>query len=174
MGEIGYSKVFLTPEFGPRQRFGAIMTNAPLEPDPIFEGHLCDRCMRCAKTCSGRAISTTETVKIRVAGHDVEWGKLDEMSCREAFRGGNPELNPFFSERVPENIMWHGEAWEGGCGCIRECMIHLEQRGVLKNEFKEPFRRKPPWRLPADWREKAKAEAAKAGKNGKDAEEQIS
>ncbi|HOV21913.1 MAG TPA: (4Fe-4S)-binding protein, partial [bacterium] len=29
LGEIGYSKVFLTPEFGPRQRFACILTDAP-------------------------------------------------------------------------------------------------------------------------------------------------
>ena len=155
LGEIGYSKVFLTPEFGPRQRFGAILTNAPLDADPIFTGKLCDRCLRCAQTCSGKAISTTETVRIRVAGHDVEWGRLDEESCRAAFRGGNPERNPFYLPRPPENIMWHGEAWEGACGCIRECMLHLEEKGALRNAFHEPFRRRPAWRLPADWKEGA-------------------
>jgi hypothetical protein len=153
LGEIGWSKVFLTPEFGPRQRFGAVLTNAPLEPDPIYDGPaLCDRCMRCAKTCSGRAISTTESVKIRVGGREVEWGKLDERRCRIAFRGGNPERNPFYRDQTPEKIMWHGEAWEGACGCIRECMIHLEEKGVLKNRFKEKFRKAPPWRMPADWK----------------------
>ncbi|NQU43753.1 (4Fe-4S)-binding protein, partial [bacterium] len=58
MGEIGYSKVFLTPEFGPRQRFAFIMTDAPLEPDPIYDGRpLCDRCMSCVTDCPGKAIS---------------------------------------------------------------------------------------------------------------------
>ncbi len=162
LGEIGYSKVFLTPEFGPRQRFGLILTNAPLEADPIYEGHLCDRCMRCAKTCSGQAISMTETVNIKVAGHDVVWGKLAEQVCRGAFRGATPETNPFYVKHAPENIMWHGEAWEGACGCIRECMLHLESRGVLKNQFKEPFRRKPPWKLPKDWKEQLAKKSAPA------------
>lgn len=163
LGEIGYSKVFLTPEFGPRQRFGAILTNAPLEADPIFEGKLCDRCMLCAAHCSGKAISTTETVKVRIAGHDVEWNKLDEAACRKAFSGGNPERNPFYPDRTPQNIMWHGEAWEGACGCIRECMIHLEKKGVLKNTFKEPFRRRPPWRLPVDWKKEIPPTAPRLG-----------
>ena len=35
LGEIGWSKVFLTPEFGPRQRFVILLTDAGLEPDPI-------------------------------------------------------------------------------------------------------------------------------------------
>ena len=43
IGEIGYSKVFLTPEFGPRQRFAVILTDAPLEPDPLFDGKICDK-----------------------------------------------------------------------------------------------------------------------------------
>jgi epoxyqueuosine reductase len=153
LGEFGYSKVFLTPEFGPRQRFGVIMTNAPLEADPLFEGKICDRCMACVRHCSGRAISTTEMVKVKLAGREVEWAKLDVPKCRAAFRGGNPELNPFALDQTPEKIMWHGEAWEGAAGCIRACMVHLEQKGVLTKKFKEPFRTREPWRLDPAWKD---------------------
>lgn len=153
LGEIGYSKVFLTPQFGPRQRFGAILTNAPLDADPIFEGKVCDRCMLCARDCSGHAISTTETVKVTLAGREIEWGKLDEPRCRAAFRGGNPEINPFSLDQTPQKIMWHGEAWEGAAGCIRACMVHLEEKGVLENRFQEPFRTRKPWSLDPDWKE---------------------
>jgi epoxyqueuosine reductase len=151
LGEIGYSKVFLTPQFGPRQRFGAILTNAPLEPDPLFEGKICDRCLSCARECSGQAISTTETVKITVAGREIEWGKLDERRCSMAFRGGCPTTNPFYFD-APNIVMWHGQALEGASGCMRACMVHLEEKGVLQNKFEEPFRKSKPWRLPADWK----------------------
>lgn len=151
LGQIGYSKVFLTPEFGPRQRFGAILTSAPLEADPIFEGKICDRCMQCVKQCSGKAISAKETVKITVAGHEVEWGKLDEARCRIAFRGGVPESNPFVRDQ-PSHIMWHGEALEGASGCMRACMVHLEEKGILKNKFHDKFRKKAPWKMPKDWK----------------------
>ena len=40
LGEFGYSKVFLTPEFGPMQRFVALLTDFEMEPDPIFEGKI--------------------------------------------------------------------------------------------------------------------------------------
>ena len=99
LGEIGYSKVFLTPQFGPRQRFALCLTDAELEPDPIFEGKICDRCMLCAKHCPTGAISTTETVKVTVAGHELEWAKLNPLACEAGIQGGHDnELNPFLKE----------------------------------------------------------------------------
>jgi hypothetical protein len=41
----------------------------------------------------------------------------------------------------------HPAAICGGRGCMRACMIHLEQSGRLDNKFKQPFRRRPPWAL---------------------------
>ena len=163
LGEIGYSKMFLSPEFGPRQRLGAVITDMPLDPDPLFEGGLCDRCMLCAKDCTGGAISTDKTVKIQVAGRDVEWGEIDYKICSRYFCGASKEHNPFitspedeegFAQPVSQGQRYkvgptydYGRALEGARGCIRACMIHLEEQGKLKNAFKSPFRRRKPWRL---------------------------
>jgi len=163
MGEIGYSKLLLTPEFGPRQRLAFIITDAPLEPDPIFEGKICDRCMMCVKECTGQCISKTETVKVVVAGRQLEWGKIDYSVCSRYFCGACKDYNPFitspedekgFAQEVGKaqqykvgSQYWYGRALEGARGCIRACMIHLEEQGKLKNVFKEPFRRRKPWRL---------------------------
>ncbi len=170
LGEIGYSKVFLTPQFGPRQRLGVVVTEAELAPDPIYDGEkLCDRCMACARECPGKAISETETVKVAVAGRTVEWGKLDCEACEIGFRGGKPvegpqevgdydeathgkqitrgEITPFYYK--PRRLYNTGESVCGGMGCLRACMIHLESRGVLANRFEKPFRRRKPWRV--DW-----------------------
>ncbi|HOJ40501.1 MAG TPA: (4Fe-4S)-binding protein, partial [bacterium] len=38
LGEIGRGRFFLTPEFGPRQLFTALVTDLELEPDKIFSG----------------------------------------------------------------------------------------------------------------------------------------
>ena len=44
LGEIGYSKVFLSKEFGPRVRIACVFTDMELEPDPIIPpGTLCNR-----------------------------------------------------------------------------------------------------------------------------------
>jgi ferredoxin len=180
LGEIGWSKVFLTPEFGPRQRFAFVLTDAPLEPDPIYDGDaLCDRCMACVAACPGQAISRDQSVTLSLAGHEVTCSDIEPWSCFLAYMGGVKEINPFMPddafdgvpggreilrgerrpdpEQVPElqkiirryypNAGGYNNAMCGGRGCMRACMIHLEKRGVLKNKFKHPFRRRPPWKL---------------------------
>jgi len=146
LGEIGYSKIFLTPQFGPRQRFACILTEAPLEPDPIYEGpKICDRCMLCVKECSAGAISPNETVKVVLAGKEIEWGKLDVEKCTKGFQGKEPykKYNPFIGE--PSPVINYSRALEGARGCIRACMIHLEKEGKIKNKFELPFRRRKAW-----------------------------
>jgi len=105
MGEVGYSKIVLTPEFGPRQRFAFIITDAPLGPDPIYEGPpLCDRCQLCVRDCPAQAISGSQTVKVAVDGHAVEWGQLDEERCSVVFCSGTPQYSPFLPEEVAAKI----------------------------------------------------------------------
>lgn len=164
LGEFGWSKVFLTPEFGPLQRFVTILTDAELEPDPIFEEKICDQCKSCVRMCSGGAISKSESEKIIIAGHVVEFGKIDLDKCTLAYRGGNPHFNPFipadFKDYAHLGDTWqkvcevakvgmgyqrHCPATEGARGCMRECYIHLEKIGRLTHKFKKPFRKRKPW-----------------------------
>jgi len=167
LGEIGYSKMFLSPEFGPRQRLGVVLTELELEPDPLYDGPpICDRCMSCVKACPGNCISADETVKVVVAGRTLEWGKLDEDKCNVYFVGGEPtepgeigtymdgrnnvkpnKYSPFYHK--PRNLYNTGQAVCGARGCTRACMIHLESKGVLKNKFNSQFRTKKPWTI--DW-----------------------
>lgn len=161
LGEFGWSKCFLTPEFGPMQRFVALLTDFEVEPDPIFEGKICDRCMGCARMCSGGAISKTESDHMCIAGHDIEFTKLDVRACFNAYRGGVAEYNPFDVSGEGLNKDWrngqqgfglefymrHNHALEGARGCMRECYIHLEKKGVLTHKFKNEFRKNKPWKI---------------------------
>ena len=167
LGEIGYSKMFLTPEFGPRLRLGVVLTELELEPDEIYSGpKLCNKCMACVKECPGNAIDPHKTVKVNLAGHDVEWGELDCKACDIAFRGGEICIEgetgsyqhgrddikpgshtPFYKK--PKNLYNTGQAVCGAKGCTRACMVNLEKRGVLSNQFKSPFRKKKLWSI--DW-----------------------
>ncbi|MCM8768348.1 MAG: hypothetical protein NC911_01490 [Candidatus Omnitrophica bacterium] len=165
LGEIGWSKVFLTEEFGPRQRLNAIVTEAELEPDPIRTGRLCDRCYRCVAECPAGAIPRDRSVSIEVEGHKLEWADIDLGKCKLTHFGLNRRNGQFLIKRYPgfylpieeQQVTWR-EAWDlgwtifpsvhfysvmsigvpalcGARGCIIGCMKHLEKKGVVKNLF---------------------------------------
>lgn len=173
LGEFGYSKVFLTPEFGPLQRFAALLTDYAFTPDPLFGGKICDRCKRCVKTCSGCAISATETERITIAGRVCEFARIDLDACGSAYRGGNPAYNPFLLDgqklkdapdgQIIPLYQRHQSAVEGARGCMRECYIHLEQTGKLRKKFTSPFRKRAPWSLNRDASARGREDAAAVG-----------
>lgn len=100
LGEIGYSKVFLTKEFGPCQRLVFVLTEAELEPDPIVTGEICDKCMACVRECPAHAISATQQQGACVAGHDISWGDLDTHKCSAVYQAGTKEISPFMPEEI--------------------------------------------------------------------------
>ncbi len=52
LGEIGWHNLCITPEYGTRQRFMTVVTDAELDPSPMYEGEpLCDKCLLCAQNC---------------------------------------------------------------------------------------------------------------------------
>ena len=86
--EIGYSKVFLTPQFGPDSAWALFSQRQSSSRIQSTTVKLCNRCMACVRECPGSAISATKTVKVELAGNLVEWGELDCDACDLAFRGG--------------------------------------------------------------------------------------
>ena len=58
LAEFGYNGLAITPEYGARQRYVSIVTDAPLEPTPLIEpGSVCDNCMLCRKHCLSGALA---------------------------------------------------------------------------------------------------------------------
>lgn len=100
LGELGWSKVFLTPQFGPRQRFEILLTDAELEPDPLFRDSLCDRCMACVRQCPGRALGGARQ-GVTVDGRTFEWGTVDCGKCKVTHWGLNPKASPFVQKDLP-------------------------------------------------------------------------
>ena len=191
LGEIGWSKMLLTKRFGPRQRVGIVLTEAELEPDPIIEpGTLCNRCMACAKACPVGAIptDTSQSVKVNLGGYDVEWADIDITACNIGFRGAEVDddtpddqsyvdmkghktrpgwWSPF--TRKPRNLYNTGQAVCGSRGCTRACMMAMEERGVIENRFKQPFRRRRAWTV--DWSQPAPdPEAGEGAASGSEAD----
>jgi ferredoxin len=105
LGEIGWSKVFLHPVFGPRVRIGTILTDAELEPDPLIEpGTLCKRCMKCVKDCPGNAIpgrNEKPAIKIHIDGREYEWGDVHMGRCTATHHGINWKASPFMKRFFP-------------------------------------------------------------------------
>ncbi len=165
VGEIGWSKVFMTKEFGPRQRIGIVLTDAELAPDPIRTGELCDRCKRCVSECPGGAIARERVVSIEADGHKIEWNDLDLGKCKLTHFGLNRKNSPYMAKRFPgvylpipeQQVTWL-EAWDmgwlmfpafptykalarspiafcGARGCIIGCMKNVERKGIVKNTF---------------------------------------
>jgi epoxyqueuosine reductase QueG len=152
MGTLGWRGNLLTPEFGPMQRLAFIVTNAPLEADPMLGEPVCDDCGLCAEACPGNVISTS-----------AREGRYDKWSCSVYYRGAH-RSNPLMHDGVlkghpdresilngekkftPEEVMSiYGEldflpAPQYGyvpCLCGRKCDIacyrHLAEAGRIKH-----------------------------------------
>lgn len=105
LGEIGYSKMFLSPHFGPLNRQAFILTDAELEPDQLYEGpELCNGCMACVAACPGKCLSRDKQISVTVAGRVLRWGELDEWKCFAYYIGANKAGNPFLPRNAFDGI----------------------------------------------------------------------
>ena len=99
LGEFGWNSLMLTPEFGPRNRFGAVLTTLELEPDPMYNGpKLCDpkKCHVCEKMCPSHAIPPYNFNQIRYVtqgGKTVGYGATNWARCRVMCHGTQGEFN---------------------------------------------------------------------------------
>lgn len=87
LGDIGWHNLFITTQYGTRQKMTTIVTNAPLEPDPVLEERLCEpeACgFQCADACPTGAIpgDIHEKVTVQVGGKVVEYSKITGWRCR--------------------------------------------------------------------------------------------
>ena len=107
VGEIGYSKVFLTKKFGPRVRLGLIFTDAVLEPNPILDtGDICLHCGACVKECPGNAIppitkNENDRITIDYGEKTVYYGDVQMGRCTLTHHGMNAEISPFLKKEFP-------------------------------------------------------------------------
>ena len=87
VGQLGANGMVLTERYGPRQRFAAITTDAPItvtQPRNLGVDDLCYKCMRCVTTCPVEALSPG---KVNWRG-TVKW-KLNHKRCWKYFIANN-------------------------------------------------------------------------------------
>lgn len=149
LGELGLSKLLLTPQFGPRQRVFAVLTDAVLEPDPLFTGSVCDECGLCAQACPAGAIPEERTVEVKMGERTFRHGDLDCSKCAHIHQGWDPRYSPFLAkdsskENPPAyyeflNRRFRHHSICVGRGCVRMCMDHLEKTGSIEKQYRTPM-----------------------------------
>ena len=157
LGELGHSKVLLTPEYGPRQRVFAVFTDAELMPTPLFKGEICDGCQECVRECEAKAIGSERSVEIQVEDCTYCHAPLDTQACGYVHPGNAPEWSPFWkgNEKPGERPDYHRSIYErfshlgicAGRSCIRSCLDHLEKTGRIGTQFNTPLITKPRWKV---------------------------
>ena len=149
LGELGLSKLFLSPQFGPRQRMYAVLTDAELEPDPLLTEPVCDECGACLRGCPAEAISSTRDVEVPIGDHVFCHGNLDTRKCSHIHTGWDPRYSPFLKKdstrdnpppyyRFLDRRFRHRSICVGR-GCVRACVDHLEKTGRLEKQYKIPM-----------------------------------
>ena len=105
LGELGWSKVFLTKKFGPRVRLGSIITDAELEPDEMIEpGTICTRCGACIRECPANAVpgfKDGKTITIEIGGKKITYADVDMGRCTFTHHGFNNRISPFMKKDFP-------------------------------------------------------------------------
>ncbi|MFC1948949.1 hypothetical protein ACFLW0_02090 [Chloroflexota bacterium] len=113
LGEFGLNGLFLSPQFGAHQRLLSIITSAPLDPDPMYEGTpLCNRkeCKDlCIKICPMKAFED-KTVSVRIGNKDYEYTTLNRTVCLwhsiyGKYLRGNEELPRYPDKQQIEELM---------------------------------------------------------------------
>ena len=136
LGEIGYLRAFVTPEFGTRQRFYLILTDAVLEPTPFNTDTVCECSKDFSKYCPLGAIDTSRETVIDIAGKKMKVASIDYKKCTQCKNGAF--ANRRHASGKPDRL---------AAVCMRSYMVHMEKNGEVKNTFVNQFRTRPPWEV---------------------------
>lgn len=142
LGEVGWSGLVLTPDFGARVRFSSVITDAPLAVDPPYSGRaLCqpDRCDRaCARECPAGALDPGVGQEVVVGGKAFRCGRLDPVRCQYGLDGLVRGAGGRTDVEIPPG--------PGSPDHYREALarrraedasVHASQRGLLTGNFCE-------------------------------------
>jgi ferredoxin len=89
LGELGQNGLVLTPDYGSKVRFVAVVTDAELPPDDVYRGNaLCTGCGNCVTACPVRAISADHEYEIEIENRLFKWRETDLLRCDWAMRYG--------------------------------------------------------------------------------------
>lgn len=154
LSEFGYSGLSITPEFGARQRYVSVITDAVLTPSPLVEpGSVCDNCMLCKKVCPTAALTKELDGwnEIEVEGKVYRYVRKNLWRCAwgEHF---DLDLDLEIPEKVDESVIleyvkrFGRRGGEMGC-CLKAC-VPKSRRYFDKSFCKSPRRKRDVVPLP--------------------------
>ena len=73
---------------------------------------------------------------MEICGKKMKTATIDSRLCRSCQNGASP--NRYHAAGLPDRI---------GALCVRTSMVRMEKQGRLTNTFKEPFRKREPWKV---------------------------
>ncbi|MGI5868382.1 MAG: hypothetical protein ACOX9C_02915 [Kiritimatiellia bacterium] len=127
LGSVGKGGFFLTPEYGHRQRFALVLTDAALDGDPVADLDFCNDCNACLDACPLSAL--------RDAGGATF--EIDTRLCAICENG-----------RVHGGSLSYAKLDRFAASCGRACLVALE--GKTGNAFHERFRKRSVWSRDVD------------------------
>ena len=129
LAEVGFNGLALTPEYGARNRFITLITDAEIPEDPLIPpGTVCDRCMLCRQHCPAQALSKeiSGDKVLRIADYEYRFPNKNLWRCAwgEHFDLDlDLDIPEVVTEQVIlENVKAHGmRAGEMG-QCLKYCL----------------------------------------------------
>ncbi|MGE5529081.1 MAG: 4Fe-4S dicluster domain-containing protein [Patescibacteria group bacterium] len=157
LGELGLSKLLLTPQYGPRQRVFVVLTDAELRQDPLLAERVCDGCGACAAACPAGAIRLERRIEFGIGGRVFAHAEFDSDACLDVHQGWDARFSPFLDEgatrdKPPAYYQFLDRRFRhrsicGGRGCLRACLDHLEKKGALSSKYRLPMIEGEQWTL---------------------------
>ncbi|MGC9455542.1 MAG: hypothetical protein ACP5HU_11865 [Phycisphaerae bacterium] len=146
LAEFGYSGLAMSPEFGPRNRWVSVITDAVFTPTPLIEpGSVCDGCMLCRKHCMSAALATEIDGwnEVHIEDKVYRYAKKNLWRCAwgEHF---DLDLDLDLPEKVTPETIENAIATHGLRGgemgsCLRYCLPPARRR--FQREYSDAPRR---------------------------------
>ncbi len=124
LGEFGYNNLVLTKEFGARQRFNSILTEAELVPDPLVSEPICLRegCLLCQRACIAQCLTLRTDPEVR------DYRSLPSDDHARIFIDTPAKTDPTRCRRRREGIPDSPVRGD----CLRVCPVPREPRHLPK------------------------------------------
>jgi epoxyqueuosine reductase QueG len=129
LGELGWNGLCMTPEYGTRNRFISIITDAELVPNPLYDGEkLCDMCGKCIEHCPTNAyreeVNGVKDVVIEGKHHRFANKNLWRCAWGEHF---DIDLDLPIPDKVDEQVLLDNRQKYGRRGgemgvCLKVCL----------------------------------------------------